>query len=272
MLLIATVRYWLKPRFWWLYALVAIWLLPESPTVYGSTVWQFFSQDIWPSAFLRGDLTASLSWLDKQFWQVAWPAIGTTLVITQLALVLTGILTVLMYPLATKVIVVNAIRLPSRFVILFLRSMPELMLAFIFLLLFGPSAIPAIIALAFHNAGLIVFLLSNASEADAKEHATQAFAKRALDRYVYQELPRRYTAFLAFLFYRWEVILRESAIMGILGIATLGFYVDSAFEDIRFDRAFFLILMTALLNIVVDAMSRSVRHRAGLTTANLAVR
>ncbi|WP_338352622.1 hypothetical protein [Thalassolituus oleivorans] len=272
LLLIATVRYWLKPRFWWLYALAAIWLLPESPTVYGSTVWQFFSQDIWPSAFLRGDLTASLSWLDKQFWQVAWPAIGTTLVITQLALVLTGILTVLMYPLATKVIVVNAIRLPSRFVILFLRSMPELMLAFIFLLLFGPSAIPAIIALAFHNAGLIVFLLSNASEADAKEHATQAFAKRALDRYVYQELPRRYTAFLAFLFYRWEVILRESAIMGILGIATLGFYVDSAFEDIRFDRAFFLILITALLNIVVDSVSRSVRQRAGLTTANLAVR
>ena len=31
-----------------------------------------------------------------------------------------------------------------------------------------------------------------------------------------------------FLFYRWEIILRESAILGILGVYTLGFYVDSA--------------------------------------------
>jgi phosphonate transport system permease protein len=37
-----------------------------------------------------------------------------------------------------------------------------------------------------------------------------------------------YGQFLALLFYRWEVILRETAILGILGIQTLGFYVDSA--------------------------------------------
>lgn len=36
-----------------------------------------------------------------------------------------------------------------------------------------------------------------------------------------------YGQFLAFLFYRWEVIVRETAILGILGIRTLGFYVDS---------------------------------------------
>jgi phosphonate transport system permease protein len=71
---------------------------------------------------------------------------------------------------------------------------------------------------------------------------------------------------LAFLFYRWEVILRETAILGILGIATLGFYVDSAFADIRFDRALFLILVTALLNICVDTVSRMIRARLRLRT------
>ena len=272
LLLIATVRYWLKPKLWWLYTLAAIYLLPESPTVHGSTFWQFFSQDIWPKALLQGDLSATVLWFDKQFWQVAWPAMGTTLALTQIALVLTGILTLVLYPLATKAIVSSGIRLSSRFVLLFLRSMPELMLAFVFLLLFGPSALAAVFALALHNAGLIAFLLANASEAQHKLNATSAYARRAFDRYGYQELPQRYATFLAFLFYRWEVILRESAIMGVLGIATLGFYVDSAFEDIRFERAFFLIIITALLNIAVDSVSRSIRQRAGLTTANLAVR
>ena len=71
---------------------------------------------------------------------------------------------------------------------------------------------------------------------------------------------------LAFLFYRWEVILRETAILGILGIQTLGFYVDSAIAEIRLDRAMFLIVITALLNIAVDGLSRAIRDRLRLTT------
>jgi len=64
-----------------------------------------------------------------------------------------------------------------------------------------------------------------------------------------------YPSFLAFLFYRFEVILRESAILGMLGITTLGFYIDSAFEAMFFDVAFVLILVTALLNMVVNQLS-----------------
>ena len=87
----------------------------------------------------------------------------------------------------------------------------------------------------------------------------------------YEVLPRVYGQFLAFLFYRWEVILRETAILGILGIHTLGFYVDSAIQDIRLDRALFLIVVTALLNIAVDALSRHIRARLRLsTTADVA--
>ncbi len=75
-----------------------------------------------------------------------------------------------------------------------------------------------------------------------------------------------YGQFLALLFYRWEVILRETAILGILGIQTLGFYIDSAIADIRLDRAMFLIVITALLNIAVDGLSRAIRARLRLTT------
>ena len=69
---------------------------------------------------------------------------------------------------------------------------------------------------------------------------------------------------MAFLFYRWEVILRESAILGILGVATLGFYIDSAFEEIRYDRAMLLIAVAALLNILVDGVSRRLRGAAAV--------
>jgi phosphonate transport system permease protein len=60
--------------------------------------------------------------------------------------------------------------------------------------------------------------------------------------------------------------MRETVILGMLGISTLGFFVDSAFADIRFDRAVLLILITALLNILVDMISRRVRARLRLRT------
>jgi len=77
--------------------------------------------------------------------------------------------------------------------------------------------------------------------------------------YLYKIMPKSYPQFISLLMYRSEIILRESAILGVLGIATLGFYIDSAFEDLRFDRAFALLLITALLNVVVDQFSRKIQ-------------
>jgi hypothetical protein len=48
----------------------------------------------------------------------------------------------------------------------------------------------------------------------------------------------------------------------------LGFYVDSAFEELRVDRAVFLIVITALLNLSVDGCSRTLRARLRLRTTS----
>ena len=122
--------------------------------------------------------------------------------------------------------------------------------------------LPAIVALSLHNAAIIGHLIGRFTETIH----LRLDAVRGANRYFYEVLPRIYRPFLALLFYRWEVILRETAILGILGIATLGFYVDSAFADLRFDRALFLILITAILNICVDTFSRALRSRLRLTT------
>ena len=66
--------------------------------------------------------------------------------------------------------------------------------------------------------------------------------------------------------YRWEVIMRETAILGILGIATLGFFVNSAMADIRLDQAMFLIAVTAAFNIGIDILSRRIRSHLRLNS------
>lgn len=53
--------------------------------------------------------------------------------------------------------------------------------------------------------------------------------------------------------------MRESAILGILGVATLGFFIDSAIADFRLDKMMLLLLVTAILNIAIDIISRKIR-------------
>lgn len=265
-ILIATIRWWFFTKIISAYLLIPLYLvlafitLPDSPAVYGSSLVQFLTHDIWPKALLNGDMTAAIAWYQYQLFDVAFPALWDTLLLSQLALVLTGLLVLLFYPWASKAFFPTSFSLVRGFgraVLLILRSIPEMIFAFVFLLILGPSGIPAVLALALHNAGLISYLLMRHSE----KIKYRADAGRGINHYFYEVTPRIYPHFLSLLLYRWEVIIRESAILGILGITTLGFYIDSAFEDIRYDRALFLILISALLNIAVDSFSRRVRGR-----------
>jgi phosphonate transport system permease protein len=265
-ILIATIRWWFFTKIIPAYVLIPIYLilaliaLPDSPTVYGSSLMQFLTHDIWPKALLNGDGVDAIVWYQHQFFDVALPAVWETLLLSQLALVLTGLLVLLLYPWASKAFFPQSfsfIRGFGRAALLVLRSIPEMIFAFVFLLILGPSGIPAVLALALHNAGLISYLLMRHSE----QITYRTDTGKGINHYFYDVTPRIYPHFLSLLLYRWEVIIRESAILGILGITTLGFYIDSAFEDIRYDRALFLIVISALLNIAVDSFSRRIRAK-----------
>jgi phosphonate transport system permease protein len=58
------------------------------------------------------------------------------------------------------------------------------------------------------------------------------------------------------MFYRFEIIVREPAVFGIMGIMTLEFYIDSNLSEIRYSNALVLVICTALLNIAIDIVSR----------------
>jgi phosphonate transport system permease protein len=150
----------------------------------------------------------------------------------------------------------------GRLALVIVRSTPEFMLVYILLQLLGPSMLPAIIALSVHNGGIVAYLMGR--HADALEYRPDA--PRGLNLYCYETVPRLYGQFLAYALYRWEIILRESAIFGILGVATLGYYVDAAISELRFDVAVVLIGATALLSMSVDALSRALRRNLRIET------
>lgn len=266
-IMIASLRLWMRPKLIGLYAIVAPFFLGGGFSIEMSNIKRFFTIDIVPAP-LRGEALDSMNtWSQFADWvwfisvDMAVPGIIATVLLTQIALVGTGVLALLMFPLISKKFFGPVGRSIGHGFLVVVRSTPEFILAYIFLQLWGPSMLPAIVALALHNGAIIGHLMGRFSD-EVKLRPDRA---RGLNLYGFEMLPRIYGQFLAYLFYRWEVIMRETAILGILGIATLGFFIDSALSEIRIDRAMFLIVVTAALNIGIDILSRRIRRHLHLS-------
>ena len=263
--LIATRRLWARPQTIPLLIIGSLLVLPDA--VGGGSVLdnmaRFFTHDIVPSPLRGADLLSLATWANFGAW--AWaivsrqlvPGMIQTLVLSQIALVATGIIALVLFPMVSRRFLGRTGHYLGRAVLVVARSTPEYMLAYVLLQLLGPSMLPAIIALSFHNGAIIGYLLGR--HADTLQYRLDA--PHGIDLYAYETVPRLYGQFLAYMLYRWEIILRESAIFGILGIATLGYYVDGAIAELRLDVAVFLILGVAALSIAVDALSRRLRRR-----------
>jgi len=267
--LIATLRLWMRRALLPLYLLIAIFVMPWGMGVINlSNIGRFLTSDIIPYPLRTDGLTVEglggfADWVWTLLAGQAFPGAIATVQLTMIALVVTGLVTVLAFPLISPLFFRRPGRLSGHLLLVVVRSTPEYLIAFVLLQLWGPSMLPAIVALALHNGAIIGHLTGRFTE---ELKLRRDHPRGRVNLYFYEVLPRVYRQMLAFLFYRWEIIMRETAILGMLGIATLGFYIDSAFAEIRIDRALFLILLTALLNICVDNISRYVRSRLRLQT------
>ena len=268
--LIGTRRLWARPLTVPVLIIASLAVLPEAVGSVSTldNLARFLTHDIVPGPLRGADLASASAWTN--FWHWLWPIIDRqvvpglvqTLVLSQIALVAMAAIALLLFPLVCRRFAGPVGRPLGRVGLVVVRSTPEFMLVYVLLQLLGPSMLPAIIALSLHNGGIVGYLMGR--HADLLDY--RADAPRGLNLYCYETVPRLYGQFLAYVLYRWEIILRESAIFGILGIKTLGYYVDAAISEIRLDVAVVLIAATALLSMSVDAFSRGLRRQLQIET------
>jgi phosphonate transport system permease protein len=150
----------------------------------------------------------------------------------------------------------------TRALLIFLRAIPEYVWAFILVTVIGPSAWAGVLALALHNAGILGKL--NAEVVEDLEPETLAGLRTlgASRRQVALAgiLPAVAPRFLLFFFYRWETCVREATVLGMLGIVSLGFFIQDARARQYYDVMFALILIGSVMVIVGDLVSAAARE------------
>jgi phosphonate transport system permease protein len=145
----------------------------------------------------------------------------------------------------------------ARALLVFLRAVPEYIWAFLLLAMLGPSAWPAILALAIHNAGILGKL--GAESVEALDTRTLA-AVRELGASrgqvsVLAALPLVLGRFLMYFFYRFETCVREATVLGMLGVVSLGYWIQDARSKQFYDEMIFFVALGALIVLAADLLS-----------------
>ncbi|MEM7050074.1 MAG: ABC transporter permease subunit [Acidobacteriota bacterium] len=225
------------------------------------------------------DLGLAASWVGEMMATHGWAALRATAAISVAAILLAtfgGLLTA--FPAARNLATAEPFlpssgrprRAPwkllvglSRGLQILSRALPEYVLAFLFLALFGPSAWPAVLALALHNAGILGKLTAEVVE-DLDPRVPAALRGLGAGRTQIAQaavVPLVLNRILLFVFYRWETCVREATVLGLLGIVSLGYWIQDARARNHYDEMFFYVLLGAILVVVGDIVSTWARGR-----------
>lgn len=149
-----------------------------------------------------------------------------------------------------------------RFVLLIMRSVPPPVWAFVIVFVLFPGLWPGAVALAIYNAGVLGRLqgevLENMDQRPARQlTATGATAAGAL---TVATVPAVSGRFVALGLYRWEVAVRETVIVGVVGAAGLGRRLDEQTSAFDYDGILATIVALFVVTIVVDFASAAIRR------------
>jgi len=143
----------------------------------------------------------------------------------------------------------------------FTRSIHELVWAWLFVAAIGLSPYAAIFALAIPY-GVILGRIFADMLADVPEQPIEALRTAGASRLqllFYGYLPLVRADFISYLMYRYECAIRSSAIMSFIGLGGLGYQIQLALADLKYDEVWTYVYFLILLVILIDGWSSLVR-------------
>lgn len=155
---------------------------------------------------------------------------------------------------------VNAV---ANLVLVASRSVNSLVWALLFVAVFGPGAVAGTFAIGFRSVGFVGKLLGEALEEASRgpiEALRAAGAPRAsilLMGYWPQVKP----AFWSIALFRWDINVRESAVLGLVGAGGIGMALDAAMNRFHWDRVAVVLLAIFAVVILTEIAVTYIRNR-----------
>lgn len=142
------------------------------------------------------------------------------------------------------------------------RSINALIWALLLVSILGPGVLAGILAIALRSIGFIGKLLYEAiEEIDTSQveaiNATGATSAQVMD---YGIVPQIMPAFAGITIFRWDINIRESAIVGLVGAGGLGLLLESSLNVLAWPQVSLILLITLATVMVSEWISAKLRH------------
>lgn len=150
----------------------------------------------------------------------------------------------------------------TRLVLLISRAVPAPIWALVFLYILFPGLVPGAIALAIHNFGILGRLMAEANENldDRPVRALRSLGASSAGVVLYGLLPQNLGGFMAYTLYRWEVCLRETVIVGLVGAGGLGRLMTEQLSSFDYAGLALTLGVFVGLTLGVDLISAGLRR------------
>lgn len=151
----------------------------------------------------------------------------------------------------------------GKFMLSFIRTFPEIVMALLFIKAVGPGSFAGVLALGLHSIGMLGKLFADEIEGMDKgpiEALTSAGAGK-LQIWWFAVLPQVLPGFLSYTLYRFEINLRSAAILGVIGAGGIGTPLIFALSTRNWDRVGIILLGIIVMITIVDLISGAVRKR-----------
>ncbi|ADH08164.1 MULTISPECIES: phosphonate ABC transporter, permease protein PhnE [Bacillus] len=201
---------------------------------------------------------------DWSYFQVITTAMLDTI---RMAIIGTTLGAILAIPLAlfaaSNVFTSTFLYSPARLILNFIRTIPDLLLAAIFVAIFGIGPLPGILALTFFSIGLVAKLLYESIESidPGPLEAMTAVGANKVQWIVYGVIPQVKAHFVSYVLYTFEVNVRAAAVLGLVGAGGIGLYYDRTLGFLQYQQTASIIIYTLVVVLVIDYVSTLLREK-----------
>lgn len=207
-----------------------------------------------------------------RMWPVAWsfyPEGVHDALIETLHIASLGTLLAIAMALPFGILVANnvtpnrALNFFARLVLVSSRSVNSLVWALLFVAIFGPGALAGTLAIAFRSVGFVGKLIGEALEETAPGpiEALTATGADAGARLWYGYWPAIKPAFWSIALLRWDINVRESAVLGLVGAGGIGMALDTALNLFQWERVALILIAIFVIVVVAEVVVSAVRKR-----------
>ena len=247
---------------WFLWLLLVAVTIASWHVMTKDTIWSFVLSAPTQAADIGSRMFPPCWSYMEKLWRPIWETINIATIGTLLA-VLFGVPLALLAARNTTPSLVLA-RPVALLIIVSSRSINGLIWGLLFVSIIGPGVLAGIFAIALRSLGFVGKLLYEAIEeidpSQVEGRPTAALGASGAQVIDYAIVPQILPAFAGISVYRWDINIRDFAILGLVGAGGIGVQLDASLSTLAWPQVTMILIVILCAVVLSEWVSAKLRH------------